>query len=205
MTIRYFAIVLAVVVATPATAATLVYDYGSSLTGQSLDKFDPMLGTLLSVTGEFTGSEIVAITTDATRGTVNYTGRGFYSVYVGPLYFDFQATGAGMFAGGNGPVNITLAGGVTDTRSDAQTLNVFTGTGTILGSPTVDPIRLTLSSGVLLTSQSLVQKLTSYKITYTYTPINAPVPEPTSWAMMITGFGAAGAALRRGKRQMAHA
>ncbi len=33
-------------------------------------------------------------------------------------------------------------------------------------------------------------------ITYTYLP-NTPVPEPTTWAMFIVGFGAMGAAMRR--------
>jgi len=37
-------------------------------------------------------------------------------------------------------------------------------------------------------------------LTYT-TGVNAPVPEPGAWALMIMGFGAAGAALRSRRRQ----
>ena len=88
----------AIAVATPAHAATLVYDYGVKPGGQAIDKFNPTLGTLQSVTGAFSGTEIVSIMTNLTTPTlVTYTARGFYSVYVGPLYFDFtgSAQGAG--------------------------------------------------------------------------------------------------------------
>lgn len=200
-----FAIALATIVVTPVSAATLVYDYGTRPGTQALDKFNPALGTLLSVKGEFTGSEVISFTTSLTTPTlVNYTGAGFYSVYVGPLYFDFSATGAGSVNVGSGPANITLSGGTTQTRTSPFELGIFTGVGTILGSPTVDPASITLSSG-FVTGQSLVSKATSFRITYTYDPVAAPVPEPASWALMIAGFGLAGVALRRRRIRIAFA
>lgn len=200
-----FAIALATVAAAPASAATLIYDYGTLPGTQALDKFNPALGTLLSVKGEFTGSEVISFKTSLTTPTlVNYTGAGFYSVYVGPLYFDFSATGAGSVNVGSGPAEITLSGGTTQTRTSPFELSIFTGTGTILGSPTVDPASITLSSG-FVTGQSLVSKATSFRITYTYDPVAAPVPEPASWALMIAGFGLAGAALRRRRIRIAFA
>ena len=36
-----------------------------------------------------------------------------------------------------------------------------------------------------------------YTLTYDYTPFGAAVPEPATWAMMVFGFGLAGAAIRR--------
>ena len=39
----------------------------------------------------------------------------------------------------------------------------------------------------------------------TITPLGNAVPEPKTWAMMIAGFGAAGAALRRSRGRPAHA
>ncbi|WP_277978683.1 PEPxxWA-CTERM sorting domain-containing protein [Sphingomonas phyllosphaerae] len=36
-----------------------------------------------------------------------------------------------------------------------------------------------------------------YTLTYDYTPFGAAVPEPATWAMMVLGFGLAGAAIRR--------
>ncbi|MBY9061427.1 PEPxxWA-CTERM sorting domain-containing protein [Sphingomonas yunnanensis] len=36
-----------------------------------------------------------------------------------------------------------------------------------------------------------------YTLTYDYTPFGAAVPEPSTWAMMVLGFGLAGAAIRR--------
>lgn len=37
----------------------------------------------------------------------------------------------------------------------------------------------------------------SYFASFSMTPVTSPVPEPTAWTMMIAGFGAIGAALRR--------
>jgi hypothetical protein len=205
MKIRIFAVALATTMATPASAATLVYDYGTKPGSQALDLFNPALGTLLSVKGEFTGSEVISFNTNLTAPTlVNYTGKGFYSVYVGPLYFDFQAMGAGSVNVGSGPAQITLSGGTSQTRTTPFELALFTGVGTIGAFPTTDPAMITLSSG-LVTDQSLVAKLTSFKITYTYDPVSSPVPEPASWAMMITGFGMAGAAIRRRRFRAAYA
>lgn len=42
----------------------------------------------------------------------------------------------------------------------------------------------------------------NFKLTYDYTP---PVPEPATWAMMLTGFATIGAALRRRRRHVAMA
>ncbi|MBW6525273.1 PEPxxWA-CTERM sorting domain-containing protein [Sphingomonas sp. RHCKR7] len=44
-----------------------------------------------------------------------------------------------------------------------------------------------------------------YTLSYDYTPFGAAVPEPATWAMMVLGFGLAGAAIRRRRRADAHA
>lgn len=189
--------------AAPAAAATLVYDYGVQPGAQAIDLFNPAYGTLQSVTGEFSGTEIVSITTNLPTPTlVNYTASGFYSVYIGPLFFDFtgSAQGAGSVTVGAGPANINLSGSTTQTRSSAQALAVFTGVGTIQATPQVDPpFSINLSSG-FVTGTALVSTATSYKITYTYEPAVGVVPEPYSWTLMLVGFGCTGAALRAGRR-----
>ncbi len=198
----------AVAFGSTAHAATLVYDYGVQPGSQAIDKFDPALGTLQSVTGEFTGTEIVSITTDLTTPTlVSYTARGFYSVYIGPLFFDFtgSAQGAGTVLVGNGPANISLSGGVTQTRTSAFDLSLFTlgifAGSTILATPQVDPpFEIILSAGNLAGPPVVLSKATSYKITYTYEPLAGAVPEPASWAFMLAGFACAGAALRTRRR-----
>lgn len=204
--------VLAAIVIPPASAATLVYDYGIKSGSQALDKFDPALGTLLSVKGEFTGSEVISFTTDFTTPTVvDYTGAGFYSVYIGPLFFDFSATGAGSVTVGGGPSEITLSGGTSQTRTSPFELSLFTlgvfAGNTIGAFPTTDPANIILTQGSTSTAvpgfrQTLVSRLTSFKITYTYDAVRTPVPEPATWAMMITGFWATGLALRTRRRRL---
>ena len=74
----------------------------------------------------------------------------------------------------------------------------FTGAGTIFASPAIDPPYLvTLSSGSITGAPVVLSSLTSYKLTYDYTPFAVAVPEPMIWAMFIMGFGLTGWQLRR--------
>ena len=43
------------------------------------------------------------------------------------------------------------------------------------------------------------------QVTFTPAAVNAAVPEPTTWAMMIAGFGLVGGAMRRRKTSVAFA
>lgn len=75
-------------------------------------------------------------------------------------------------------------------------------------------VTVTAASGAFPISLGGPQKLTItgtagpdavYSSTATFERVTAPVPEPASWALMIAGFGGAGAMLRRRKTGFAHA
>jgi hypothetical protein len=76
-----------------------------------------------------------------------------------------------------------------ETYTAAAILAEFTGTGTIsLGFQTFTQTLLANTGGVTSTSQVTHAGATG---TVTYTYIAAPVPEPSSWALMGIGGGAA--------------
>lgn len=62
----------------------------------------------------------------------------------------------------------------------------------------------TNATNYALTGFATVNNSTSFNV-MSYMPTVAAVPEPASWAMMIVGFGLAGAALRRRKTTVAFA
>lgn len=194
--------ILAVASPLSAGAATIVQSYGPQSGPQTFARFDPALGTLNAVIGEFSGTEIAQIQTTLTGPvSVDYIAKGFYSVYIGPLYFDFtgSAQGTGVSAiDTSGVGTITLSGGTTQTRALPSELAFFSSSGTIFASPSIDPpFLVTLSSGSITGAPVVLSSLTSYKLTYDYTPFALPVPEPLTWAMFVMGFGLTGWQLRR--------
>ena len=52
-------------------------------------------------------------------------------------------------------------------------------------------------------SDAILSRKSLVTATFNYTPFAGDVPEPATWAMMIAGFGLAGAALRRRERKLA--
>jgi PEP-CTERM motif len=202
----------------PASAATLNYSGGPSPILPLLPLFDPSIGTLNSVAVQFSGTQVVRMDTGLSGPqSVTYDAEGFYSVYVGPLYFDFtsppnpsypfasgsKGSGTTVIDGG-GFADFTLSGSYSGIRNAPMELSVFSGPGTISMSPVTDPIKVTLSNNFSGSGfgQSLLSRLTSYSVTYDYTPFAVAVPEPRSWVMLIAGFGMAGWRMRRKTRML---
>lgn len=197
----------------PAVAATVTYSGGPVEVLPGLQLFDAALGTLNSVTVEFSGTQVVRMNTGlGGPQNVNYDARGFYSVYVGPYFYDFESPPNPSYPGNssskgsgatvinaNGLAEFTLSGAITRTLTSAAELTFYTGVGTTFMSAQTDPIVVTLSNGFSGggLSQTRLSRLTSYSVTYDYTPVAAAVPEPVSWALMLSGFGLAGWRLRR--------
>ncbi|OHT19789.1 MULTISPECIES: PEPxxWA-CTERM sorting domain-containing protein [Edaphosphingomonas] len=63
-----------------------------------------------------------------------------------------------------------------------------------------------LISKVVITTADNINDVRQVRVTPTALPLNEPlVPEPSTWAMLITGFGLVGAAMRRRRGQAAFA
>lgn len=217
---------LAASAVTSAQAATVTYSqsYGpTSLVGFpvpvfnpiSLAQFDPSLGALQGVvidldlsanasislenfgaapamvmaqnvsTVGFTGAGITPFSAIATLtenrnltafdGVLDLGGTSGFSVNgvaLGQAQFNVAAGNFGIFTG-NGSYNGTLNGNLGAFVQGISTNDFTSGFGSI-------------ASGTV-------------SITYTYTP-PAAVPEPATWLMMIAGFGAVGATMRRRAR-----
>jgi hypothetical protein len=160
----------------PASAAQIVENFTISVSGDAdqhffstpFDLFDPSLGTLLSVAESVTGSP-----------TWNPADSGDQLL----LVLTLTGVSQFIFASGGGAqainVNLSGAGGVNDP--------LFVGMGT-----TQERLAASESPNVGTLSGDLTGK-----VTYSFTPGPAPVPEPSTWAMMVLGFAGLGYAFKR--------
>lgn len=196
--------IAALAAATPSTAATLTQSLAT--TGSfAIIPFDPGLGTLQSVTLSYTGSSsfLIPTTTPSPPGA-GYSLSNFFSIYVGPLYFDATATGSGTVGTNNGSITLTsiVSPADTDTRTDSFALAVFSTPG-LSGSITYDlPYILSVDgTGLDPFAMSKAGATANVDITYTYSTAPGAVPEPATWAMMIAGMGLAGGIARHGHRR----
>ena len=57
-----------------------------------------------------------------------------------------------------------------------------------------------LGNVLTFTSPNTIDNFAIRDATVTFLGVNAPVPEPATWAMMISGFGLVGAAMRRSSK-----
>lgn len=123
--------------------------------------------------GAFTYSHSICIT--GATGPV----QGIFSVFFDNDQFEGTIIGQAMAAGDgtfNQVFNYTILGG---------TGRFAGGTGTFRGYGTVDP------------------RMPPPRINFTFTPTNAAVPETATWAMMLLGFTAVGAGMRRHRKPRA--
>lgn len=113
-----------------------------------------------------------------------------------PLDIDLGMTGASAFASID---DIDDSSAITTTKtvklSGASTLSAFLDTS----GPLYFVRTYTASGGLGRVQSASTGAGGGYKTTiaYFYKPFGAAVPEPASWALLIGGFGLAGAALRR--------
>jgi len=165
----------------PASAA--VIDFSGTLSATATVMPDPSCAPLplrgmiarpnssgLSPLGAFTYSHSICIT--GATGPIH----GIFSVFFDSDQFDGTIVGQAVAAGDgtfNQVFNYTILGG---------TGRFAGGTGTFRGDGTVDP------------------RMPPPRINFTFTPTNAAVPETTTWAMMLLGFGSVGARMRRQRK-----
>lgn len=197
-----------------ATATTTVSDYGAAPVKIAYDLFSPRFGLLTSAT-------FTVVTTYEFGATWDQS-----QMVAGRIYWSPNVTGSGSTASfGDGGVPLSLFGWdyndglsiellpgdvgglthgpITKSGSGSTTtpfdLAVLTGEGTQLGDIWLGASNysecLSWTCGPFDPHVSASFHLT---VTYEFTP----APEPTTWALMLLGFGAAGHQVRR-RRAMA--
>jgi hypothetical protein len=180
----------------------------SPSTGGLLGEFSPGLNVV--GINSFTGSNVQplsgGLTTSAqvVNGTV-YLQQWLPNTIIGSSqisgYFILGADGT-LYADGTsvvGPGGCSVGTcGLTVANNVVQLLNASPSTGGLLGefSPGLNVVGINSFTG------SNVQPL-SGGITTSVFAVAAAVPEPGAWALMLGGFGLAGASLRRRRRLMA--
>jgi hypothetical protein len=204
--------------ASPSHAASLTKTYtnfvdymSSNWDGPKISFFDSSLGKLTGVHIDYAGSveqDIIGnFYNDETGEPVtptllyNISGTRYLGLNGSLLTVNYNQDGSWQFVPhGIGTDAIWAEAFLFSTDIAQSELVNFVGVGTI--SPSGDWINRFTNKGAILgdgevggysrQEDGLAEKLT---ITYTYT--TAAVPEPASWALMVGGFGAIGAALRQ--------
>ena len=192
-----------------ANAATVVqsFDGASSWT---VAKFDPSLGTLNSVVVNVTsGFAQYKITLNGYfAAPVSYTATAYAGIYLGFLTADGSLSGAGIADFDNGEaeilvplipysVNIPVP---TDPTSFAYESLIGLDTSTAylqLDSPLIIFGDL---AGLNVDEITTTGRNAGWNVIFDYTPFRGAVPEPSTWAMMLLGFGLIGGALRHQRR-----
>jgi len=226
---RHLFLALATVTAAPAQAASYSVILGSGGAGptspESFVGFNGALGTLTQVVFSLSGTTTYDITLASggngppPSGTVTYNFSNGLFLYAQPTSGNIpfnqqpylQQTGSGTVPITFGNFQAVTSGqnGLT-TITDAGLLAAFVNTS-FSGFYSVDPpFNATLSVNGTPTSLAgatinIASKVISGSVTYTYTPVGAAVPEPTTWGLMLGGLGLVGASLRRRRRDMDHA
>ena len=219
---------LALGVAGQASAAVIVFP-SNTISVQStnfsstliLPQFNTALGTLTSVlitlNGQLSGN-VRAESMDAMASnimtnlsavlTLSRPAGGGVIVVTTPLatnnYAASSFDGAIDFAGTSGVTYSGLMAMANNsaTLSSAADLALFTGLGDVAtGLSAVGASTATGSGNLITMFQTLAGA--SATVSYTYDALDTGIPEPASWALMIAGFGGAGAMLRR--RRLARA
>jgi hypothetical protein len=181
-----------------AATETVGTSFGFNFSGPfALPAFDPALGTLTGVELEVDSSNIVQIDVfddlqdepQAFTATANS-----YVDFIGPDganaegtgFAEFDGTSAG-FGGMEGPIEVDHVSGT----ASALDINAYEG---------ASPLEISYSwsggTSYSITPYDLnvggyTQGSANFSVVYTYTP-TAPVPEPSTWAMMLVGFAGLG-------------
>jgi len=182
----------------PASAATISYDIPYATQAIAVPQFDPALGTLNAATFTITGHldyPFIDQTPAPTTGTYSY--HAFYSFYYFDRWIDFGVDGAGTADFGTSPIVYLPADGMGMGAIDNDRLIFAIGTGTFGGSITFDPPSMLDVMGGVIIPGDPADASVSGMVTIVYDYTAAAVPEASTWAMMLAGFGLIGMGLRR--------
>jgi len=197
---------LAWLAATPATAATAfdpAGDFLPSYTGTKLNDLDVLSFTVLynQLTSSFTLGWTV-------NGAIDATTPGLYVIGVN--------TGTGVNApfGSIGAGNVVFNQAILVGKDGAATLGGNSiGTASIVGNAASISLAASLFPSTGFAAQNYgwniwprgtgtgLAQITDFAPNNGLLAAVAPVPEPSTWALMLLGFGGMGLALRRGHRR----
>ncbi|WP_242140893.1 PEPxxWA-CTERM sorting domain-containing protein [Sphingomonas sp. TREG-RG-20F-R18-01] len=182
--------------AAPANALTIVQT--ATNLRNYINQFNPSLGTLNSVT--ITSSYVKTYffaKSYSYPGAVLPTINAIGTIYTNGLAaYDF--TGAYQ-ANVVNPENISFGFSATATGKSSLNLSQYIGTGTAgLFEGTGDTSFSIDGLAIQPTDLHFPTLATDqYTVTYDFTAFGAGVPEPSTWALMLVGFGSIGLAMRR--------
>jgi hypothetical protein len=187
---------------TASTTSGTIIGLNPSLAYAGLSPFDSSLGTLTGVTLEISNSTQEAFYRSSTTGVVTADIVADWIAYatVNGINYSVPISGSvhDTYGGGFGFVVLTYSG-LGTFQIDPSLFSTFVGT------PGVDTIAVNnyLLAGTPPSVTGVpdgsfwkpdeYQTTMSYKLTYFY----SGVPEPSTWAMMLFGFGGIGFAMRR--------
>lgn len=179
-----------------------------------LQQFNPMMGLLQSVTVELSSDWVGALGAENLDGKAKTITLGLTSTVtllvpsaagstglvvehaVVRSFAAARADGIEDFAGASGFLDGAVLGNasVSSSFNSADMLQMFTGTGAVRTAVTAFGASTRSATGAFATDFS---NTTSARASVTYTYAAAPVPEPTTWALMLAGLGLVGWLARR--------
>lgn len=193
----------ALAAAAPADAATIIQNFNvNSGNIFALQQFDSSLGTLESVDFAINALSRRIVANPAPGPGANvFTIRGFANITSAdagaPVLPNWEVNTIENQSRFNSPYEL-FAGGPT------QTTNITTGLGSFTGTSTFNYL---MNAGIDILGSTAPYGATSrndgraaISVTYNFKEAVAAVPEPSTWAMMIIGFGAIGASMRMRKK-----
>jgi hypothetical protein len=202
------ALPLAVLTASPAYAAQIVQsvsDFYSDF--DTMNYFDKSVGRLnfVRITVDGAINRAVDVFTDDEPADIKFFGSGYVSYWMDPygdITLDFpEKSSVGHF----GPYEQSSGGiGFSDIRTitlKGKAKSGFIGTGSFdIGGFMMSDFDYQVLSGNPDTEDCYHCNWAASDLTLVYDyddKATTPLPEPISWALMLTGFGAIGAAMRR--------
>jgi PEP-CTERM motif len=173
----------------------------------ALPAFDPALGTLTGVELEVDSANIVEIDVsnrqDEPQSQAFTATANVYLDIIGPDGTNVGGMGSGEFdgtsAGFPGHVYQIVDVGLSGTAS-ASDVNAYEGASPLEISYSYSTgTNYSVTPSDTLIAGGYTQGSANFSVVYTYTP-TAPVPEPSTWAMMLVGFAGLGFAGYRTSR-----